>query len=80
MADLNPITLYGFAAGPNSWKVAILLSELGLPFDETFLTIPELKHEAYLRINPNGKVPAIVDPNNSDLTVFEVSQDVLRLS
>jgi glutathione S-transferase len=75
MADLKPIILWGFPSGPNSWKVAILLTELGLAFEEKFLQLAEMKQEPYLQLNPNGRVPTIQDPNTG-VTVFEV-RDVL---
>ena len=60
MSSLKPIHLYGHKGGPNPWKVAIILEELGLPYEQTF---PSVKEEPYLSVNPNGRVPAIEDPN-----------------
>jgi glutathione S-transferase len=60
MSSYKPITLYSHAAGPNPWKVAIILEELELPYENTF---PAPKEEPYLSINPNGRLPAIDDPN-----------------
>lgn len=52
-----------FHATPNSMKVAVLLYELGLPFDVTAIDIfkGEQHSEAFRAINPNAKVPALVD-------------------
>ena len=61
--SLKPITLYSHAAGPNPWKVAIILEELGLPFEHKFMNFAEVKEEPYISISPNGRVPAIEDPN-----------------
>lgn len=67
---VKPITLYGHGAGPNPYKVAIVLEELGLPY-ETKLEGPNtLKVEPYVKINPNGRVPAIEDPNTG-ITLWE---------
>lgn len=68
MAALKPITLYGHSAGANPYKVLIVLHELGLPFETIPLSNP--KEEWFAKINPNGRVPAIVDPN-TDLTLWE---------
>lgn len=67
MSSLKPITLYSHAAGPNPWKVAIILEELGVPYHNVF---PKVKEEPFLSINPNGRVPAIEDPNTG-ITLWE---------
>ena len=62
-------TLYTWTT-PNGFKPAILLAELGLPYElrRVDLSKREQKSAAYLSINPNGKIPALVD---DDVTVFE---------
>ncbi|KAF7512808.1 hypothetical protein GJ744_000375 [Endocarpon pusillum] len=71
MADQpKPITLYSHASGPNPWKVAILLEELKLPYTTVFKAFEDLKKEPFLSLNPNGRVPAIEDPN-TDITLAE---------
>jgi hypothetical protein len=67
MSSLKPITLYSHAGGPNPWKVAIVLNELGVPYTNTF---PKVKEQPYLSINPNGRAPAIEDPNTG-ITLWE---------
>ncbi|MCJ1249869.1 glutathione S- transferase, nitrogen catabolite repression regulator [Trapelia coarctata] len=57
------IVLYSHSSGPNPWKVAILLEELGLPYETKFMEFPDLKKEPYISLNPNGRVPSIEDPN-----------------
>ena len=58
------IQLYS-APTPNGVKVSILLEETGLPYEPHFIDI--MKNETwgpeYLALNPNGKIPAILDPN-----------------
>ncbi len=51
------------AATPNGWKVSIALEELGLPYTVRALSFAqnEQKEEWFLKINPNGRIPAIVD-------------------
>lgn len=61
------------AATPNGHKVSILLEELGLPYTVHALSFDkrEQKAPAFLKINPNGRIPAIVDRDNGDFPVFE---------
>lgn len=61
--SLKPIVLYSHASGPNPWKVAAVLEELSIPYETKFLQFPELKKDPFESINPNGRVPAIEDPN-----------------
>jgi len=67
---VKPITLYGHASGPNPWKVAIILEELNIPYDHKIMDMADLKKEPYEKINVNGRVPAIEDPNTG-ITLFE---------
>lgn len=66
------ITLYT-AATPNGWKASIALEELALPYELRALELAKLeqKQDWYLRINPNGRIPAIVDHEAGDFPVFE---------
>jgi len=70
MSDIKPIKLYSHASGPNPWKVAIILEELGLPYDTEYVDMAKIKQEPYISINPNGRVPAIEDPNTG-YTIWE---------
>lgn len=70
MASLKPITLYGHVGGPNPWKVAIVAEELGVPYDYKIIEFAEMKQPPYEKINPNGRVPAIEDPNTG-ITLWE---------
>lgn len=60
--ETNMIEVYAFAT-PNSVKVPIALEELGLPYDLKAVNVRkgEQKEEAFLSLNPNGKVPVLVD-------------------
>ncbi|EUC11734.1 UNVERIFIED_ORG: GST-like protein [Burkholderia sp. CF145] len=68
-----------FHPTPNPFKVALLLEELETPFElspvDTFKG--EQHAPAYRKINPNGKVPAIVDDG---VTVFDSHAILLHLS
>lgn len=68
-ANLKPIKVYG-KGGPNPPKVAILLEELGVPYETTAIALSDVKKPEYTAINPNGRVPSIYDPN-TDLTLWE---------
>ena len=59
------------AATPNGWKVSIALEEMELPYTLRPLTLSKLeqKEEWFLKINPNGRIPAIIDKDN-DFAVF----------
>ena len=75
------ITLYT-AATPNGHKISILLEELGLPYQVQVLDLAqqEQKAEAFLQINPNGRIPAIVDHGNADFAVFESGAILIYLA
>ncbi|KAE8420728.1 glutathione S-transferase [Aspergillus pseudocaelatus] len=68
--SLKPLILHGHSAGPNPWKVAMLLNELNIPYDYKYLQFAEIKSEPFFKINPNGRVPAIEDPNTG-ITLWE---------
>ncbi|TKA65363.1 hypothetical protein B0A49_12212 [Cryomyces minteri] len=73
----KPILLYSHASGPNPWKVAILLEELGLPYETKYMDFPDLKKEPFESVNPNGRVPAIEDPNTG-IALWEVSGAIIE--
>ncbi|MBF7729473.1 glutathione S-transferase family protein [Pseudomonas sp. N040] len=70
------------AATPNGHKVSILLEELNLPYAAHVLSFDkqEQKAPAYLKINPNGRIPAIVDRDNDDFAVFESGAILIYLA
>jgi len=67
---------------PNGWKVSVALEELGLPYTvrPIDLTRGEQKTEAYLRLNPNGRIPTIVDRDEGDFAVFESGAILMYLA
>jgi glutathione S-transferase len=67
---LKPLTLWGHDSGPNAWKAAMILEELHVPYTVKMIEFPDMKKEAYESINPNGRVPAIEDPNTG-ITLWE---------
>jgi glutathione S-transferase len=66
---MQPIKIWG-QAGPNPPKIAMLVGELAIPHEIVPILLNETKTPEYLAINPNGRVPAIYDPN-TDLTLWE---------
>src|SRR5476649_2830069 len=71
----KPIDLY-FWPTPNGWKVSIMLEECGLPYRVIPLDISkgEQFRPEFLRISPNNRMPAIVDPDGPGgrpISVFE---------
>lgn len=73
-----------FWPSPNPWKVSIMLEEIGLPYN----LIPVNTHRGeqhtleFLALNPNAKVPVIVDrdTNGEPVTVFESGAILLYLA
>ena len=70
------------AATPNGWKVSVALEEMGLPYTVRALSLGKLeqKEEWFLKINPNGRVPAIIDHDNGDFAVFESGAILIYLA
>ncbi|HEX6396787.1 MAG TPA: glutathione S-transferase N-terminal domain-containing protein [Steroidobacteraceae bacterium] len=70
------------AATPNGWKVSIALEELGLPYTMRPISLGQLeqKEEWFLKINPNGRIPAIIDHANGDFAVFESGAILIYLA
>jgi GSH-dependent disulfide-bond oxidoreductase len=67
-----------FNGSPNPTKVALLLEELGLPYEAVPIDTRRGQQfdPAFLALNPNAKVPAIVD---GDVTVFDSNAILLYL-
>jgi GST-like protein len=70
------------AETPNGWKISIALEELGLPYRVHALKLSqgEQKREEYLQLNPNGRIPTIVDRDNDDFVVFESGAILIYLA
>jgi len=69
------IQLYAFDT-PNGRKISVALEEMGLPYDVHVVDIgkDEQHSPAFLKISPNNKIPAIVDPDGpggQPISVFE---------
>ncbi|KAI1354475.1 glutathione S-transferase [Xylaria sp. FL0043] len=71
MSNLQTLIVYSSGPAPNPYKVAFVLEELGLPWKFESLPMLDLKKEPYTNLNPNGRVPTLVDPN-TDMTIWEI--------
>lgn len=70
------------AATPNGQKISIALEEMGLPYKVNAfdLSTNQQKEPEFTAINPNGRIPAIVDKDNDDFPVFESGAILLYLA
>jgi len=69
-------------ATPNGWKVSIALEEMGLAYHVHHVRIRtgEQKQDWYVRLNPNGRIPTIVDTDNDNFPVFESGAILIYLA
>ncbi|KAK9864876.1 hypothetical protein WJX84_006678 [Apatococcus fuscideae] len=72
MSSSSTYTLYT-AGTPNGWKVSILMEELGLDYKLQPVNIfkGEQKEDWFMKINPNARIPALVDHEAGNVRVFE---------
>jgi glutathione S-transferase/GST-like protein len=70
------------AATPNGHKISIALEELALPYTLHALDLgaSEQKQPWFLKINPNGRIPAIVDRAAGNFAVFESGAILIYLA
>ena len=83
-SDPSVIQLYSFPT-PNGVKASIMLEETGLPYEAHLVTLADadVKSSEFLSLNPNNKIPAIIDPNGPDgkpLGLFESGAILLYLA
>jgi glutathione S-transferase len=65
MADIKPLKIYGGVLGPNPSKVMIVLCALNIPYELINIMFKDVKGEEYVKLNPNGRLPTLEDPNTS---------------
>ena len=67
---------------PNGWKASITLEELEIPYEVHSIDLMsgDQKKTEYLAINPNGRIPAIVDRNANNFAVFESGAIMIYLA
>jgi len=70
------------AATPNGHKASVALEELGLPYTVHAINLAsnEQKQPWFLAINPNGRIPAIIDREADDFAVFESGAILIYLA
>ncbi|WP_276783430.1 glutathione S-transferase family protein [Thalassolituus oleivorans] len=70
------------AATPNGWKATVLLEELQLPYTLTPIDLGSnaQKEAWFLKINPNGRIPALIDHGEDDFAVFESGAIMIYLA
>ena len=67
---------------PNGYKVSIMLEEIKLPYNLIAVDLfnKEQKKAEYLKLNPNGRIPTIVDQENENFVVFESGAILIYLA
>ena len=78
------LQLYSFPT-PNGVKISIMLEEIGLPYEAHLVDIQanQTRLEDFLLLNPNGKIPAIIDPDGPagrPVALFESGAILLYLA
>ena len=68
-SQIKPIKLWG-KSGPNPPKVIMALEALDVPYEQAPIDFADVKKPEYLAVNPNGRLPAIQDPN-TNITLWE---------
>ena len=82
--DPSVVQLYSFPT-PNGVKVSIALEEMGIAYEPHLVTLSDVdvKSAEFLSLNPNNKIPAIIDPNGPDgapIGLFESGAILLYLA
>ena len=77
----NMIDLYT-SATPNGRKISVMLEEIGLDYTVHDINLgeQEQKRPEFLAMNPNGRIPVIVDRDNDDFVVFESGAILIYLA
>lgn len=67
---------------PNGWKASVALEELEMPYEVHSVQLSKgmQKEPSFLKINPNGRIPAIVDRDEGDFPIFESGAILIYLA
>jgi len=70
------------ASTPNGWKASVTLEELDIAYNvhDINLSTEAQKEPWFLELNPNGRIPVIVDTDNDDFVVFETGAIMVYLA
>jgi GSH-dependent disulfide-bond oxidoreductase len=70
------------APTPNGWKASVTLEEVEIPYEVHAINLMEgdQKKPEYLKLNPNGRIPTIVDRDAGDFAVFESGAIMIYLA
>ena len=70
------------ARTPNGFKASVTLEELDMDYKTHTLSLSDMeqKEDWFLKINPNGRIPAIIDRDNDDFAVFESGAIMIYLA
>ncbi|THH33254.1 hypothetical protein EUX98_g909 [Antrodiella citrinella] len=82
MSHGKQFTLYSHKSGPNGWSEGRLPPERArLTYETIYLDLKTGEHKQpdYIKVNPNGRVPTLVDHKNNDFTVWESGAILLYL-
>tara|TARA_B110001454_G_scaffold80763_1_gene77880 strand:- start:488 stop:1174 length:687 start_codon:yes stop_codon:yes gene_type:complete len=67
---------------PNGYKVSVVLEELKIPYNVHFINLQsgDQKKPEFLKLNPNGRIPVIVDTENDNLSIMESGAQLIYLA
>jgi len=67
---------------PNGWKVAMALEELALDYTVKYIDLAagDQHESSFIEMNPNGRIPVIVDHKSSGLTIFDSNAIIFYLA
>jgi hypothetical protein len=67
---------------PNGYKISVALEELNIPYNVHVVNLQagDQKKEDFLKLNPNGRIPVIVDTENNNLPIMESGAQIVYLA
>ena len=67
---------------PNGYKTSVALEELEVPYNVHFINLMsgDQKKPEFLKLNPNGRIPVIVDTDNDNLAIMESGAQLIYLA
>ncbi|KAH7389288.1 thioredoxin-like protein [Phaeosphaeria sp. MPI-PUGE-AT-0046c] len=78
MSSIQPLKLWSHWGAPNPWKVIMILDSLSLPYDLQLLEFSDVKKDEFIKVTPNGRLPALEDPNTG-IVLWESGAIILYL-